>query len=80
MTQAGALTTVCLEEEEKFSEGLWEIISLNLPLKKVYFSFVVTSVLSPEDEQVPTDDTRGDRNGTILGRGEEYSSPDLHMS
>ena len=71
MTQAGALTAVCLEEEEKFSEGLWDRISLNLPPKKVYFCFVVTSVLSPEDEQVPTDDTRGDRNQTTLGREEE---------
>lgn len=40
---------------------------------------MVTSVLSPEDEEVPRDDTRGDKNQTTLGREEEYSSPDLHM-
>lgn len=34
MTQAGVLTTVCLEKAEKISEGLWEVISLNLPPKK----------------------------------------------
>lgn len=39
MTQAGALTTVCLEDEEKISEGLWEVISLNLPPNKGVFFF-----------------------------------------
>lgn len=36
MTQAAALTAVSLEEEDKSSEGSWEIISLNLPPEKVY--------------------------------------------
>lgn len=74
MAQAGALAAVCLGEAEQFSKSLWEIISLNVPPKMVYFSFVATSVPSPEDEQVPVDDTSGDRNQIALGTEEEYSS------
>lgn len=74
MAQAGALTTVCLGEGEKLSKSLWEIITLSLPPKMVYFSFVATSVPSPEDEQVPMDDTSRDRNQIALGTEEEYSS------
>lgn len=78
MAQAAALTAVS-SGEGKFSEGLWEIISLNQPPEKMYPP-VGTSELNVENEQVPMGDMRGDRHQAALRREEGYSSPALHLA